>query len=221
MSGRRSGPPRCPVPAQNDLQSDRVLAEELARIISERDPGRVRGLGRQQTPPADRATDRRQGYLAVLLRRLWEHRGNGARRPPAADVVRRRGPVAAAVEGGARFGSRVGIRGRARDGPSRVSDAWLDGPTALAAVIDRSGGDDAGDHDLAGSSARPVPLAKTLAALEVLSGRRLVAGIGPGSSKRDYDAVGGSCEDRWTRFDEAVMILRALLRDEPVPERRV
>jgi alkanesulfonate monooxygenase SsuD/methylene tetrahydromethanopterin reductase-like flavin-dependent oxidoreductase (luciferase family) len=65
----------------------------------------------------------------------------------------------------------------------------------------------------------PVPLAKTLAALELLSGGRLVAGVGPGSSKRGYDALGISFEDRWKRFDEAVMILRALLRDEPVPDR--
>ena len=65
----------------------------------------------------------------------------------------------------------------------------------------------------------PVPLAKTLAALELLSGGRLVAGVGPGSSKRDYDALGISFEDRWKRFEEAVVILRALLRDEPVPDR--
>jgi alkanesulfonate monooxygenase SsuD/methylene tetrahydromethanopterin reductase-like flavin-dependent oxidoreductase (luciferase family) len=45
----------------------------------------------------------------------------------------------------------------------------------------------------------------------------LVAGVGPGSSKRDYDALGLSFEDRWARFDEAVMILRALLRDERPP----
>jgi alkanesulfonate monooxygenase SsuD/methylene tetrahydromethanopterin reductase-like flavin-dependent oxidoreductase (luciferase family) len=63
----------------------------------------------------------------------------------------------------------------------------------------------------------PLPLAKTLAALDLLSGGRLVAGVGPGSSKRDYDALGVSFEDRWARFDEAVMILRALLRDERPP----
>jgi alkanesulfonate monooxygenase SsuD/methylene tetrahydromethanopterin reductase-like flavin-dependent oxidoreductase (luciferase family) len=33
-----------------------------------------------------------------------------------------------------------------------------------------------------------VPLAKALAALDVLSDGRLVAGVGPGSSDRDYNA---------------------------------
>lgn len=99
------------------------------------------------------------------------------------------------------------------------STPWLDGPTALAALIERSG-----DMTLATtislvSLRGPVPLAKTLAALDLLSGGRLVAGVGPGSSRRDYDALGISFDDRWKRFDEAVMILRALLRDEPVPDR--
>jgi alkanesulfonate monooxygenase SsuD/methylene tetrahydromethanopterin reductase-like flavin-dependent oxidoreductase (luciferase family) len=65
----------------------------------------------------------------------------------------------------------------------------------------------------------PVPLAKTLAALDVLSGGRLTAGLGPGSSERDYDAIGVPFEDRWKRFDEAVTILRSLLGRAPAPER--
>lgn len=97
---------------------------------------------------------------------------------------------------------------------------WLDGATALAAVIDRSGA-----MELATTVANvvlrgPVPLAKTLAALDVLSDGRVIAGVGPGSSERDYDAVGVRFEERWERFDEAVAILRSLLRDEPPPETR-
>jgi hypothetical protein len=70
------------------------------------------------------------------------------------------------------------------------STPWLDGPTALAATVERSG-----DLDLATTISLvalrgPVPLAKTLAALDILSGGRLIAGLGPGSSERDYDAVG-------------------------------
>ncbi|MBV8991574.1 MAG: LLM class flavin-dependent oxidoreductase [Solirubrobacterales bacterium] len=99
------------------------------------------------------------------------------------------------------------------------STPWLDGPTALAAVIERSGDMTLATTISLASLRGPVPLAKTLAALDLLSGGRLVAGVGPGSSKRDYDALGISFEDRWKRFDEAVMILRALLRDEPVPVR--
>jgi alkanesulfonate monooxygenase SsuD/methylene tetrahydromethanopterin reductase-like flavin-dependent oxidoreductase (luciferase family) len=99
------------------------------------------------------------------------------------------------------------------------STPWLDGPTALAAVIERSGNMTLATTISLASLRGPVPLAKTLAALDLLSGGRLVAGVGPGSSKRDYDALGISFEDRWKRFDEAVTILRALLRDEPVPGR--
>ena len=97
------------------------------------------------------------------------------------------------------------------------STPWLDGPTALAAVIDRTGEMTlATTISLAGLRG-PVPLAKALAALDVLSGGRLVAGVGPGSSDRDYDAVGIPFDDRWKRFDEAVRILRALLRQERAP----
>ena len=88
---------------------------------------------------------------------------------------------------------------------------WLDGPTALAAALDRSG-----DMELATtvslvSLRGPVPLAKTLVALDLLSGGRVVAGVGPGSSQRDYDLVGVPYEDRWRRFDEATAALRELL----------
>ena len=97
---------------------------------------------------------------------------------------------------------------------------WLDGATALAAVIDRSG-----SMELATTVANvalrgPVPLAKTLAALDVLSDGRVVAGVGPGSSEGDYAAIGVPFEERWERFDEAVSILRSLLRDAPPPETR-
>jgi alkanesulfonate monooxygenase SsuD/methylene tetrahydromethanopterin reductase-like flavin-dependent oxidoreductase (luciferase family) len=94
---------------------------------------------------------------------------------------------------------------------------WLDGPTALAAVIERSG-DMALATTLALAALRgPVPLAKAIAALDVLSDGRMIAGVGPGSSERDYDAVGMPYEERWKRFDEATGILRCLLRGDPPP----
>jgi alkanesulfonate monooxygenase SsuD/methylene tetrahydromethanopterin reductase-like flavin-dependent oxidoreductase (luciferase family) len=84
-------------------------------------------------------------------------------------------------------------------------------------VIERSGDMTLATTISLASLRGPVPLAKTLAAVDLLSGGRLVAGVGPESSKRDYDALGVSYKDRWKRFDEAVMIMRAQLRDEPVP----
>jgi alkanesulfonate monooxygenase SsuD/methylene tetrahydromethanopterin reductase-like flavin-dependent oxidoreductase (luciferase family) len=94
---------------------------------------------------------------------------------------------------------------------------WLDGPTALAAVVDRSA-----ELTLMTSVALPtvrgpVPVAKALAALDLLSGGRLIAGLGTGSSDADYAAVGVPFEQRWRRFDEAVPLLRALLRDDAAP----
>ena len=91
------------------------------------------------------------------------------------------------------------------------SRPWLDGPTALAAVIAESQ-----DMTLATTVSLPVirgpaQLAKTLAAIDILSDGRLVIGVGPGSSARDYAAAGISFDQRWPRFDEAIPMLRALL----------
>src|SRR5215208_4377197 len=70
------------------------------------------------------------------------------------------------------------------------STPWLDGPTALAAIVERSG-DMALATTLSLAVLRgPVPLAKTLGALDILSDGRLIAGLGPGSSRSDYDALG-------------------------------
>ncbi len=97
---------------------------------------------------------------------------------------------------------------------------WLDGPTALATVIERSGTMELATTVALVSLRGPMPLAKTLAALDLLSDGRVVAGVGPGSSERDYDALGVPYEERWERFDDAVTILRSLLRDDPPPQTR-
>ena len=94
---------------------------------------------------------------------------------------------------------------------------WLDGPTALAAVADRSATMELATTVALVSLRGPVALAKALAALDVLSDGRVMAGVGPGSSARDYDAAGLAFEDRWPRFEEATAVLRALLRGEPAP----
>ncbi len=91
---------------------------------------------------------------------------------------------------------------------------WLDGPTALAAVVSCSG-----DARLFTTVANPVvrgpvPLAKVLAGLDLMAGGRLTAALGPGSSERDYASVGIPFDERWPRFDEAVRAMRALLRGD-------
>ena len=92
---------------------------------------------------------------------------------------------------------------------------WLDGPSALAAVVSCSG-----DARLFTTVANPVvrgpvALAKVLAGLDVMSGGRVVAGLGPGSSPRDYASVGVPFDERWPRFDEALTAMRSLLHGEP------
>src|SRR3954471_13528466 len=88
---------------------------------------------------------------------------------------------------------------------------WLDGLAALAATVERSG-----SMPLATTIALvvvrgPAPLAKALAAIDVMSGGRVVAGVGPGSSPRDYEAVGIPFEELWPRFEQAVAELRRLV----------
>ncbi len=87
---------------------------------------------------------------------------------------------------------------------------WLDGPTALAVAMQ-----DSGTMTLATTVALavvrgPVPVAKTLGAIDRLSGGRALVVVGPGSSQQDYQSVGIDFEERWQRLDEAVMALRAL-----------
>ena len=95
--------------------------------------------------------------------------------------------------------------------------AWMDGPTALAAVLAA-----AGNMTIATTVALPVvrgpaQTAKLLAALHKLSDGRLVAGVGPGSSAADFAAAGVPFSERWRRFDEAVRVLRVLLGKDTAP----
>ena len=96
------------------------------------------------------------------------------------------------------------------------SRPWLDSITAMAAMLTKT------RHMTLMTTVAlpvvrgPVPLAKSLAALDVLSGGRLIAGVGPGSSLQDYALVGIAFEERWKRFDEVIKLLRSLLqRDAP------
>jgi alkanesulfonate monooxygenase SsuD/methylene tetrahydromethanopterin reductase-like flavin-dependent oxidoreductase (luciferase family) len=91
---------------------------------------------------------------------------------------------------------------------------WLDGPTALASMIERTGEMTIATTISLAVLRGPVPLAKTLGALDLLSEGRLIAALGPGSSRRDYDALDVPFDERWKRLDEAVATLRRLLKGE-------
>lgn len=97
--------------------------------------------------------------------------------------------------------------------------AWMDGPTALAAVLQACP-----DMTIATTVALPVvrgpvQTAKLFAALHTLSDGRFVGGVGPGSSATDFAAAGIPFAERWRRFEEAVRVLRVLLGKDTVPFR--
>jgi probable F420-dependent oxidoreductase len=97
------------------------------------------------------------------------------------------------------------------------SRPWLDSMTALASILTKT-------HRMTLMTTvalpvvrGPIPLAKSLAALDILSGGHLIAGVGPGSSPQDYALLGIAFEERWKRFDEAIQLLRRLLKQDTLP----
>ena len=91
---------------------------------------------------------------------------------------------------------------------------WMDGPTALASVIASTSSIGFATTVSLPIVRGPVAMAKTLSAIDILSEGRLTVGVGPGSSQRDYSAVGIPFEERWKRLDEAVETMRALWSKE-------
>ncbi|GIH06685.1 hypothetical protein Rhe02_47520 [Rhizocola hellebori] len=61
----------------------------------------------------------------------------------------------------------------------------------------------------------PVILAKRLATVDVLSGGRLIAGVGVGWLREEYDAVGVPFERRGRRADEYLAAMKALWAEGP------
>jgi alkanesulfonate monooxygenase SsuD/methylene tetrahydromethanopterin reductase-like flavin-dependent oxidoreductase (luciferase family) len=86
---------------------------------------------------------------------------------------------------------------------------WLDGLTALAAVLPESEGLHLATTVSLPVIRGPLALARALSALDVLSGGRVIACVGPGSAARDYAAIGLDFEERWSRLDESVRAMRA------------
>jgi alkanesulfonate monooxygenase SsuD/methylene tetrahydromethanopterin reductase-like flavin-dependent oxidoreductase (luciferase family) len=90
---------------------------------------------------------------------------------------------------------------------------WIDGPTMLPAVIPRL------DSMVPMTAVwlpvvrGPLATARGLTALDQLSGGRLIAGLGAGSSEADFETAGIRFEERWQRFDESVSFLRAVWRE--------
>ena len=90
---------------------------------------------------------------------------------------------------------------------------WLDGIVSFASVLEHTGEMALVSTVFLPVIRGPVALAKAAAALDILSGGRLVLGIGAGSSARDYIATGLPFDERWRRLDEALRVLRYQLSD--------
>lgn len=94
--------------------------------------------------------------------------------------------------------------------------SWLDGPTTLASVSAAAAGMDLATTVALPVVRNPVVVAKMLTTLAALAhGSRVIGGLGPGSSPADYAAVGIPFGQRWARFDEALHVVRSLVRGEP------
>ena len=62
----------------------------------------------------------------------------------------------------------------------------------------------------------PVALAKTVSTIDALSNGRLVLGLGVGSNKKEFDAMGIDIHQRGKMADEKLALLRRLLSEERV-----
>ena len=88
---------------------------------------------------------------------------------------------------------------------------WLDGLVALSAAAQSCGPLDLMTSVTLPSLRGPMPVASALAALSCLSAGKVIAGVGPGSSAVDYSLTRQPFNERWSRFEAAVVRLRELL----------
>src|SRR5574341_282982 len=87
---------------------------------------------------------------------------------------------------------------------------WLDAISSLSAIAATTSRIKIGTSVLNIVVRNPVICVKVLSSIDILSSGRLFAGLGPGSSRGDYDACGIPFQDRWKRFSEALEVVNAL-----------
>ena len=66
-----------------------------------------------------------------------------------------------------------------------------------------------------------MPLAKSLATIDFLSGGRLIVGVGFGGSQREFDAVEIPFATRGTRAVEQIELMKRLWREDHVERRGI
>jgi alkanesulfonate monooxygenase SsuD/methylene tetrahydromethanopterin reductase-like flavin-dependent oxidoreductase (luciferase family) len=92
-------------------------------------------------------------------------------------------------------------------------DPWMDCMLLLAAIAGR-----AREHGLTIATGvlglplrHPVSLAQSFATLDILSGGKLIIGVGEGSTQLDFDALGIPFPERRKMLEDGIVALRALL----------
>jgi probable F420-dependent oxidoreductase len=101
------------------------------------------------------------------------------------------------------------------DGESAARGVWEGWSllSALAAVTERV---ELGTLVLAMGWRNPALLAKMAATVDEISGGRLILGVGSGYHAHEFDAFGFPFDHKVSRFEEAIRIVHALLRDGEV-----
>jgi probable F420-dependent oxidoreductase len=92
---------------------------------------------------------------------------------------------------------------------------WLDPLVTLSMVAGATDRIGLGTSVLVLPYRNPVNLAAEVAALDVLSGGRLVLGVGAGWMREEFAALGIDAAERGARTDEGIEVLRTLWRDDP------
>lgn len=89
-----------------------------------------------------------------------------------------------------------------------ATQVYLDALTVLSVVAGRTTRVRLGTRVLIAAYRHPVPLAKQLATLDVLSGGRLTVGVGAGWMREEFDAIGVPWQRRYSVLDEHVALMR-------------
>jgi len=92
--------------------------------------------------------------------------------------------------------------------------SWLDAVATLSAVAGITRKIKLGTSILNIVIRNPIVSVRTLSSIDIVTSGRLFAGVGPGSSKKDYEVCGIPYGDRWKRFDEALQILQTFWNTE-------
>lgn len=93
---------------------------------------------------------------------------------------------------------------------------WLDPILSLTFAAAATSRVRLGTSILVMPTRHPVLLAKELSTLQALSGDRFILGVGTGWDAREFEAVGIRKQERGSRTDEAIEIVRRLLAGERV-----